>query len=93
MRLLSICLALFCLSLAGCGTGVDRLEGPGCQPACVVLDTEGDVPADRQVQCLTEDEDPLPCAEMNVQPLCEGEGEAICGDGAPTCATGRPACR
>ena len=93
MRHLSICFALLCLPLAACGNGVDRLDGPGCQPACIVLETEGDVPADRQVQCIDEDEDPSPCAAMALQPLCEGEGNPICGDGAPTCAAGRPACR
>ncbi len=86
MRLL---LGVFVVSLMGCSERVDRWPGDGCQPACVIIDTEGTNEQDLRAVCLTPGEEVGACAEMGLNTVvCENEGDI------PTCDTedGKPRC-
>ncbi|MDH5491762.1 MAG: hypothetical protein OEY14_07405, partial [Myxococcales bacterium] len=50
------------IGLGGCGDGLDRWEGPGCQPACSTLEAEGSAAENRSLSCTDEDGDPSVCA-------------------------------
>jgi len=81
---------------AGCGDGVSRWSGEGCQPACVnVPDME-----EQSLVCLDEDHSEIVCHDMNVDdPACPTGGIPTCGTGAglPRCGgegeAQRPLCR
>ena len=87
-RALALISLLSCFAL-GCGDGVDRWDGEGCQPACDRIPTEMDVPADVRAVCLDEDKQPDSCAAAGTMTVtCEGMGGVLtCDteDGLPRC--------
>lgn len=87
MRFLSL---LFVLSsLVACGDEVSRWDGPGCQPACVRQNTEGDTEQRLVAVCLNENLQPDTCnTEGTVTVTCPGAGATVTCEGAgslPTC--------
>jgi hypothetical protein len=85
MRASLFAIGSFLALAAGCGDGVSRWSGEGCQPACVNVD---------------EDHSEAACHDMNVDdPACATGGTPTCGTGAglPRCAgegeAQRPLCR
>jgi len=82
----AILVAATALLGSGCGGngGFDRLDGEGCQPACVRQTSDG-TPS---LSCVTPGNNIEKCQDM-------GMGNVACeGDGVPTCDTedGRPRC-
>lgn len=77
---------LFALALFACGNTTSRLEGEGCQPACVMVAVDGDpTEVDTSTDCLDEDESPTEC-------IASGQGTVLCQTGTPSCETGVPTC-
>lgn len=80
--------------LVACGNEVTRLDGEGCQPACMINETEGDSAAETISVCLDEDLAPEHCATISATPVCSA-GLVSCESGTPTCPDGpnaRPTC-
>ena len=80
--------------LLACADDTTRLDGPGCQPACMTNDTEGDSAAERIAVCLDEDLMPDRCVAESANPVCSS-GIVSCGGDAPTCpgaVNERPTC-
>ncbi len=90
-------LSLPLLIAFGCASEVNRYDGPGCQPACRDIDTDGDTIT--SAECLDEDNGAQSCAEIGqITPACAG-GVLTCDTetGLPECmgaaeANLRPTC-
>lgn len=78
-------LALAAPFFAGCSDDVDRIDGPGCQPACILDNVDEDLESRRRASCLDEDLLPDQCAAESLNPVCPS-GRVICDEsGAPRC--------
>jgi hypothetical protein len=85
MRLLIALSLVAFTSLAGCGDGVSRWSGEGCQPACLANPGDGT----QSIACVTADHELEPCQQQN-----ESLASCLDADGRPTCDTkdGKPRC-
>ncbi|MBX3247148.1 MAG: hypothetical protein KF901_08210 [Myxococcales bacterium] len=82
----SLGLLLLAFSLFACDNTTARLDGDGCQPACVTVAVDGESSeVDTSTDCLDEDESPVAC-------LGGGQGTVLCQTGLPSCETGVPTC-
>lgn len=93
MNCVRLLLGIALVSVLGCGEGVDRLDGEGCQPACSMIAAEDESPVDTFSVCLDEDESPDSCVIAGEDVAICATGSVVCGNGLPSCADGsRPTC-
>ena len=98
-RIVLIVSGVLALLVSACGDGVDRWDGPGCQPACVRIPVTGDDTASERAVCIERDNGQSACLEEGLtNVVCENTGDLpTCDtdDGLPRCLGGaieRPVC-